>query len=210
MDRHPKLSIVLATKNRACYLDRFFRNMEQQMLGCGCPAELIVIDGASTDGAIEIIRRYEHLISFWVSEPDTGVSEAVNKGLARARGEIIKLVGDEDLFYEGAFKKGVAYLDEHPQCDCVIFHSNWLFEIENGKHYQFKLTEPSGQITFETLLQLIFIKLPQPEAAFFRSKPLRQISGYDEKLHLYAYWDLWLRQLKAGHRLFAVPEIIMD
>ena len=173
MDRHPKLSIVLATKNRACYLDRFFRNMEQQMLGCGCPAELIVIDGASTDGAIEIIRRYEHLISFWVSEPDTGVSEAVNKGLARARGEIIKLVGDEDLFYEGAFKKGVAYLDEHPQCDCVIFHSNWLFEIENGKHYQFKLTEPSGQITFETLLQLIFIKLPQPEAAFFRSKPLQ-------------------------------------
>ena len=60
--------------------------MEEQIEECPFQCELIVIDGASADGAIDVIKRHEGLLSYWVSEPDTGVSQAVNKGLERARG----------------------------------------------------------------------------------------------------------------------------
>lgn len=207
---NPKLSIVMATKNRARYLPRFFANIEGQMKSCGCASELIVIDGGSTDGAVDVIRSHEHLLSYWVSEPDASVSAAVNKGLKRARGTIVKLVGDDDLFWEGAFRKGVEYLDQHPDVDCVVFHSNWMLELETEERMPFDMPQPSGEITLKWFLEFPYSGTVTPEAAFFRTGSLRDVNGYNEQLHIWAYWDLWLRQAKAEQRIVCVPEKILD
>ncbi len=207
----PKLSIILVTKNRAKYLDRFFINIKQQMDTCGCSSELIVVDGGSTDGMVDVINKYQSLISFWVSEPDSGVSQAFNKALAKARGSVVKPVADDDLFLNGAFKTGIDYLDTHPEVDCVIYSAAWFVESENGERTQpFDMGTVDGEITLNSLLRFPYSGMMSPEAEFCRTSALRAVGGYDETLHPWAYWDLWLRQVKHGSKLVAQPHIIMQ
>src|SRR5262245_17884014 len=96
----PHISIVTVSMNSA-------RTIEQAMLSVleqPVPVEYIVIDGGSTDGTREIIERYSHRLSYWVSEPDSGQSNALNKGFARATGEVIGWLNADDLLAPNALE----------------------------------------------------------------------------------------------------------
>jgi len=97
----PRISIVTPSFNQAEYLEETLRSVFLQ----GYPnLEYLVIDGGSTDGSVEIIERYAPWLSHWVSEPDRGQSEAINKGFSRATGRIFAWLNSDDVYYPGALE----------------------------------------------------------------------------------------------------------
>ena len=95
----PRLSIVVPSFNQAAFLETTLRSILDQQ----CEnLELIVIDGGSTDGSVDIIRRYESQLTYWVSERDGGQYEAVNKGFAQATGDVMAWLNSDDFYLPGA------------------------------------------------------------------------------------------------------------
>ena len=100
----PLLSVVIPNFNRGPYLERCLRSIFDEIDRASIAAEVIVIDGRSTDNSVEVLKAHQDRLAYWVSEPDRGVSDAVNKGLAKARGEIVHMIGSDDEVLPGAYR----------------------------------------------------------------------------------------------------------
>lgn len=99
---HPLVSIVTIVYNGANYLEQTIQSVLQQTYP---RTEYIIIDGGSRDGSIEIIEQYKDSLAYWISEPDRGVSDAYNKGIRQAKGEIIGLINADDWYEPGTIEK---------------------------------------------------------------------------------------------------------
>lgn len=93
---HPLVSVITVVLNRADGLEAALRSVAAQTYD---NLEHIVIDGGSSDGTIEVIRRYEASIAYWVSEPDSGIYEAMNKGIVASHGQLVAILNSDDVFY---------------------------------------------------------------------------------------------------------------
>lgn len=108
---NPKLSITIPSYNQADYLEETLCSV----LGQRYPnLELIVIDGGSTDGSVEILKRYSHDLAYWISEPDRGQTHAINKGLEHSTGEVISYLNSDDLLLPGSLHR-IGELFENPE-----------------------------------------------------------------------------------------------
>lgn len=182
MDVPPRISVVTPSFNQAAYLEQTLRSVIEQ----GYPnLEYIVIDGASTDASVEIIRRYERHLHYWTSEPDQGQAEAVNKGLARATGEIVGWLNSDDYYLPGALQAAARVFAEHPECGLVygdVLAVDGNDRVINELRY--------GHWTLEDLLSFNIIGQP---AVFLRRAVLEQVGGLDPRLHFLLDHQLWLR-----------------
>lgn len=103
-----KLSIITPSFNQAAFIERTIRSVLDQ----GWPdLEYIVVDGGSADGSAEIIERYADRLAWWVSEPDDGQTDALNKGLRRATGDVVAYINSDDYYLPGAFDTAMAALE---------------------------------------------------------------------------------------------------
>src|SRR5262245_2046279 len=103
-----KLTVITPSFNQGAFLERTIRSVLDQ----GYPnLEYVIVDGGSSDDSVEIIRRYEDRLAWWVSEPDGGQTEAINKGIERTSGEIVAYINSDDYYLPGAFEKAVGALD---------------------------------------------------------------------------------------------------
>jgi glycosyltransferase involved in cell wall biosynthesis len=117
----PKISIVMPSFNQARFIERSILTVLNQ----GYPnTELIVIDGGSSDGTVELLKKYDHAISYWVSEKDNGQSDALNKGFARATGDFYGWLNSDDLYAPGAFHKAASAFRQNPKKKVVF--GDWL------------------------------------------------------------------------------------
>jgi hypothetical protein len=112
----PKISLVTPVWNSARYLEAAMRSVLSQ----GYPnLEYIVVDGGSTDGSLEIIRRYESQLHSWISEPDRGMYDAINKGFARSSGELMGWISATDMLHAGSLFVVGRVFQEFPQVEWI-------------------------------------------------------------------------------------------
>ena len=182
MSTLPRVSIVTPSYNQAAYLEQTL----QSVLGQEYPdLEYIVIDGASTDGSVEIIERYAPRLAYWVSERDHGQAEAINKGLSRATGEIVAWVNSDDVYLPGAIASAVAALQANPQAGLVF--SNLLAVDGSGSPIN---VIRYGDWGLDGLMRFEIIGQP---TVFMRRAVLQQAGFLDERFHLLLDHQLWLR-----------------
>ncbi len=115
----PKLSIVTPSYNQGQFLEATIRSVLLQ----GYPnLEYIIVDGGSSDQSVEIIRKYEKFLSYWVSEPDAGQTDAINKGLVRSTGAYLGWLNSDDLYAKSAFGTVIKAFYKNP--DSIVVHGN--------------------------------------------------------------------------------------
>lgn len=188
------VSIITPSYNQAAYLEQTLRSVLEQDY---TPIEYLVVDGGSTDGSVEIIQRYAHRLAWWVSEKDGGQAEAINKGFARARGEIVAWLNSDDLYLPGAVKSAVRALQEHPQAAFV--YANVLSIDENGKTFYHQRLQP---LRLQDLLS--FRIIPQP-TVFIRRSALEKAGLLDPTYHFLLDHHLWIRLAQVGEMIY-VPQ----
>src|ERR671929_1292923 len=106
-----KLSIITPSFNQGRFLEETILSVLNQEYE---PLEYIIIDGGSTDDSVEVIRRYEHRLAYWVSEKDRGQVHAINKGLEKATGDICAFLNSDDLYLPGVFSRVMRHFAENP------------------------------------------------------------------------------------------------
>jgi glycosyltransferase involved in cell wall biosynthesis len=181
--RWPLLSIITPSFNQGRFLEETIRSVLLQ----GYPhLQYIIVDGGSTDGSVEVIERYSPWLSSWISEPDKGQAEAINKGFQCASGDIVAWINSDDTYPRDAVFQAVTFLMEYPSCDLVFGHCNMV--DERGWTLWAWL---SG--AFDVNRQLCEGNIiPQP-AVFFRHAVLERAGLLSERLHYAFDYEFWLR-----------------
>jgi glycosyltransferase involved in cell wall biosynthesis len=183
MEEQPLVSIVTPSYNQAIYLEETIRSVLEQDYP---RIEYILIDGGSTDGSVEIIRKYADRIAYWVSENDRGQTDALNKGFAASHGSIVAWLNSDDTYKPGAVREAVEYLLGNPRIGMVYGDLDFINEKGRviGKF-------PAAQ-TDLAKLRRGYVHIPQP-AAFFRAELWRQVAPLDPSFYFAMDYDLWVR-----------------
>jgi glycosyltransferase involved in cell wall biosynthesis len=191
---YPKISIITPSYNQGKYIEETILSILNQ----GYPnLEYIIIDGGSDDNTVEIIRKYEKHLAYWVSETDRGQAHAINKGLEKATGDIFAYLNSDDYYLPNAFLEVSQAFLENPETD--LLHGRCRYVNEFGE----KIGEQFGNIqTFDEIIDLWDVwwkkrQFVQPEV--FWSKRIRdRIGNFREDLNYVLDYEYWLRVLKAG------------
>ncbi len=180
---YPKISIITPSYNQGDYIEETINSVLEQ----GYPnLEYIVIDGASTDNSVEVIKKYEQSLTYWVSEKDSGQSEAINKGLKMATGEIINWINSDDIVIEGTFHK-IADIFSSTDDNVGLIHGGAvMFDRKGVIAEDFGYDDP----TLERYLSGIAFSQP---AAYFRKEHLDKVGYLNEDRHYGMDYDLYSR-----------------
>lgn len=182
----PKISIVTPSYNQGQYIEQTILSIINQ----GYPnLEYIIIDGGSTDNTVDIIKKYADRITYWVSEPDKGQSDAINKGIKKCTGEIFNWINSDDYLEEGALLKiGEAFMS-NPKLELVCAYSN-IFDDATGTTILQHRCE-----FFESVEKTIVQQKINQQGLFYRMDILRNLGGINQTLHYVMDLELWFRYL---------------
>ncbi|MGB3905977.1 MAG: glycosyltransferase family 2 protein, partial [Anaerolineae bacterium] len=195
----PLISIVTPSYNQGQFLEETILSVVNQDYS---PLEYIIIDGGSTDGSVDIIRKYEDRLAHWVSEPDRGQAHAINKGFARAHGGIFGWLNSDDFLLPGAVSHVVETQRRYPEAVA------WV-----GGCYRI---DPDGRILStviprgldrDTLADWGYRGFFYQPSCFFAAHAWHEAGPLDEKFHFALDLDLWLRLSSLGDFVGA-PDII--
>ena len=179
----PLVSIVTPSFNQARFLESTIRSVLEQ----GYPnIEYILVDGGSTDDSLDILQRYTDRFAWWVSEKDRGQTEAINKGFAHAKGEILAWLNSDDTYEPGAVSGAVEYLRDHPGVGLVYGDANLI--DEDGRFID---RFPAAQTDYKHLRRG-YVHIPQ-QAAFWRADLWKKVGPLDPSFFFAMDYDLWLR-----------------
>ena len=179
----PKVSVVIPSFNQGCFLERTILSVLNQ----DWPLELIVVDGASSDNSVEVIRKYEPYLAWWVSEKDSGQTQAIVKGVSRATGTYITWLGSDDILMPGALRRMAEALERHPQA-CMVYGGVAFID----SHDRVLKCVAYRDMSLDNLLYHKHSTIAQPSSLLRRSV-LDAAGGLDESLHYCMDYDLWIR-----------------
>ena len=192
MNQLPLVSIITPSYNQV----RFLEETILSVLAQDYPRiEYIIIDGGSTDGSVQIIQHYAERLAGWVSERDKGQTEALNKGFARATGEIFAWLNSDDTYLPGAVSEAVNFLTAHPEAGMVYGDANLIDE-----HGEVIGQFPARQTDLRRMLRGS-VHIPQ-QTAFFRARLWQQVGPLDLSFYFAMDYDLWVRLAKVAPLIY--------
>jgi glycosyltransferase involved in cell wall biosynthesis len=196
----PLVSIVTPSFNQARYIEATVKSVLEQDYS---PIEYIVIDGQSTDGTLDILKRYDGRLT-WISEPDAGQSDAIRKGLSRSRGQILTWLNSDDTLEKNAVSTAVNYLEHNPEIALVYGNANF---IDAQGQFIAACAHIERFRSHRLLHYSDFIVQP---AAFFRREEYDAVGGLDPSLHYAMDYDLWLKLAAAPFEFAYIPQLLAN
>jgi glycosyltransferase involved in cell wall biosynthesis len=181
----PRISIITPSYNQAEFIEQTIESVLSQGY---VDLEYFVIDGGSTDGSVDIIRKYEKHLTYWTSEKDNGQSHAINKGLSRVTGDVVNWLNSDDFYEPGALKTVAGYFSD-PAVNVVCARGNIVM---NGQ----RLKTSSGTDVYPgNLAKTIgWARIDQPET-FFRKRVYDTLGFIDPYYHFVMDKEFWIRYL---------------
>src|SRR5215208_2094993 len=191
----PLVSIVTPSYKQANFLEQTMRSVLAQEYP---RIEYLVVDGGSTDGSVEIIKKYADQLVSWVSEKDRGQGEAINKGLARSNGDILAWLNSDDYYLPHAISSAVKIFEQNPKV--MLVYGDMLAVDENSRTTNIL---KYNQLSLEDLLCFQIIGQP---AVFFRREAYEKAGGLDTSFHYMLDHHLWIRIAQQG-RILHMPQV---
>lgn len=187
--RHPTISIITPSFNQGAFIEETILSVISQKYP---NIQYIIIDAGSTDNTVDIIRKFEDKIYYWVSEPDTGQPEAINKGLKKATGDIIAFINSDDYYEPGAFD---FVAKQYLAGNQWIIGGVQNFRIETGETYRVAQKADTNLLHW-----LLRVNQNHQPGNFWSRNIFDQVGFMDETLHYSFDWDYWLRFISHGFK----------
>jgi glycosyltransferase involved in cell wall biosynthesis len=195
----PRISLVTPVWNSGKYIEQTIRSVLAQEYP---NLEYIIVDGGSTDGTIDIIRKYENRISVWISEPDKGMYDALNKGFSRTSGEVMGWISATDILHPAALTVVGGVLHQFPEVEWITGRPSHI--NEEGQTYNVDPVPRWSRIRFLAG----FNRYIQQESTFWRRSLWEKAGGHvDAGLRMGGDFELWVRFFRHA-RLYPVDALI--
>lgn len=179
-----QISIVTPSFNQAQFISQTLESVLSQDYP---QLEYLVIDGGSTDGTVEILRQQTDPRLRWKSEPDNGQSDAINRGMQAAQGDILAYLNSDDVLLQGTLSFVADYFETHPDIDLLC---GCVYTIDE-RGYRIPPELRVKPLTWWDILTMRMV-LPQ-QGVFWRRRVMKQIGWFDESLHYRMDYDYWIR-----------------
>jgi GT2 family glycosyltransferase len=194
----PRISIVTPSYQQGRYVERTIFSVVNQHYP---DLEYVVQDGGSTDGTLDALQRFDGELTRWVSEPDMGQADAINRGFGRATGEVMAWLNSDDLLLPGTLAYVGRYFASHPDVDVVYGHRR-LIDENDGEIGVWVLPKHDDRM----LTNIDYV--PQ-ETLFWRRRIWESAGGrIDPDFHYALDWDLLLRLREAGAKIVRLPRFL--
>jgi glycosyltransferase involved in cell wall biosynthesis len=191
------VSFVIPTRNQARFIEQCINSCIAQQIE---DSEIIVVDGASTDNTRDVLGTYQDRIR-WVSEPDRGQSDAINKGVRMAKGELIAWINSDDYYATNRSMRAlVDAFDAEPDVD--IAYGNGIRVDGDGNEIGLYRAHPIANVGDIVKHPASFVLQP---AVLFRRQLFLDVGGVDETLHYTMDYELWIRMFAAARRVRYIP-----
>lgn len=195
----PLFTVIVAVFNGAKTLQQCIDSVAHQSYP---NKELIIIDGGSNDGTVDLLKANNEQIKYWISEPDKGIYNAWNKGLLQAKGDWICFLGADDYFWDAQVLERMAELLEKLPPDIRVAYSQIML-LNNDGEALYPIGEPWGKIK-DRFKQVMCI----PHQGVMHRRSLFEQNGkFDESFRIAGDYELLLRELKKGDAIF-IPDLI--
>jgi glycosyltransferase involved in cell wall biosynthesis len=186
------VSIITPSFNQVQYLEETILSVIGQEYK---NIEYIVIDGGSNDGSIEIIKKYQKHITYWISEKDHGQADAINKGFAMANGELLCWVNSDDVLYPEYISTRVKQFDENKYVSMIYG------DVDQGWDIISKTKRRGAQQTWNEMISTCLVKVPQM-SAIWKKEVFRTLGGLNISLNVLLDWEYFVRIAKRFNILY--------
>ena len=201
-------TVIIPTFNRLTYVQQCLKSIKQTILCENLNYEVIVIDAASNDGTVDFLKNFDEPWLRWISEQDSGAAEAINKGIAMAKGELIRYFSDDDQMVPGDNKRVVQYFQDHPEIDVVSGVARYHILDSDGKTTPIGIVQLVGDITIEKIKQIS--GCITHETTTFRKLIFSELGDYDTAVRHSFDVELWFRILTARKKFIGFDYILAD
>ena len=195
---HPKISVITPSFNQGQFIEETILSVIDQNYP---NLEHIIVDGGSTDNSVQIIKKYEKHLAYWVSEKDSGQSEAINKGFKKATGDIVCWLNSDDILMPGALGNVAAYFRDHRETDFVNGYTLVMDQHSQILYNYFILKQKK----WYALRGIYYISQP---SMFWRKNIHESIGILKEDFHAAMDKEFLIRIFKNNIKVGHLPKIL--